>query len=261
MIRNPLSRCSLAVVPFLLGLGVLAGCGGRTEALPVSLEELSGRTLTFALVDVDALELPDEAGLHRLTVTFSQPAEGCTRLREGVTATFNGQPMKLEPGGIVDTGREVCEEPRVWIDFDPEIWDAEPIEDGRVFLQEGEGEPTVSLIVKNLKAKRRFVYQGPGSGATLRRGQTYAYHWQPGEETPGPIIATLLREEGRAPATLNVTQEGGAVSFTLPEATPVATHLLTLSASVAGEVLECEGVAVCEGTLYHSSDFEVAVAP
>jgi hypothetical protein len=248
-----------------LSLAVLvlaAGCGGRTETRPVSLEDLTSRALTFALVDVDALEQPETAGLHRFTLTLAQPEDSCTRLVDGVTATFNGQPMKLEPGGIPDTGgREVCEETRAYLDFDPEAWDAEPLEDARVFLQDAEGERAVSLVIQGAKTKRRFAYQGVGTGQTLRRGQRYTYQWQPEAEAPGPATVTLLREGGRAPATLQTTQDGGAVSFTLPEATPAAVHLLTLSASLRGEVLDCEGVASCEGAILHTSDYEVTVAP
>jgi|GEM_PF-1137835 hypothetical protein len=261
MFRTSLFLKTLVVGPALTVLGLLTGCGGRTETRPVSLEDLSSRTLTYTLVDVDALETPDTAGSHRFTLTLSQPEDGCTRLVQGVTATFNGQPMKLEPGGFPDTGgRDACEESRAWIDFDPEVWDAEPIEDARVFLQGEDGTRAVSLIVKGAKTKRRFAFQGTGSGTTLRHGQTYTYRWVPGEETPGPATVTLLREGGRAPATLQITQQGGDVSFTLPEATPAANHLLTLKASLEGEVLDCEGVARCEGSIFHSSDYEVAVA-
>jgi hypothetical protein len=262
MFRTSPSLKTFVVWPSLTVLGLLAGCGGRTETRPVSLEDLASRTLTYTLVDVDALESPDTAGSHRFTLTLSQPEDGCTRLVEGVTATFNGQPMKLAPGGFPDTGgRDACEESRAWIDFDPELWDAEPIEDARVFLLAEDGSQAVSLIVKGAKTKRHFAFLGPGSGSTLRRGTKYTYRWAPVEETPGPITATLLREGGRAPATLQTTQDGGDVSFTLTEATPAANHLLTLSASVPGEVLDCEGVASCEGAFFHSSDFEVAVAP
>lgn len=262
MFRTPPSLCLPSLLLSLSLLGLLTGCGGRTETRPATLEELASRALTFTLMDVDALEIPDAPGSHRFTVTFSQPEDGCTRLEEGVTATFNGQPMRLEPGGFPDTGgRDACEESRAWIDFDPEIWDAEPIEDARVFLLAEDGSQAVSLIVKGAKTKRHFAFLGPGSGSTLRRGQKYTYRWLPVEETPGPMVATLLREGGRAPASLQLTQDGGEVSFTLPEATPAATHLLTLSASLLGEVLECEGVASCEGAIFHSSDFEVAVAP
>jgi hypothetical protein len=262
MHRPPRLLRSALVAPSLAVLGLLAGCGARTETRPVLLEDLSDRTLNFALVDVDAIERPDATGSHRFTLTLSQPADGCTRLVDGVTATFNGQPMELQLGGVSDAGgREVCEETRAWLDFNPEAWDAEPIEDARVFLQGADGSRAVSLIIQGAKAKRRFVYQGPGSGTTLRQGQRYSYRWQPSEEVPGPITATLLREEGRAPANLVVEQEGSTVSFTLPAATPAATHLLTLSASLPGEVLDCEGVASCEGTLRHASDFEVIVSP
>lgn len=262
MLRDPRSQSFPAVKLSLAVLVLLAGCGGRTETRPVSLEDLASRALTFALVDVDALEQPETEGLHRFTMTLAQPEDGCTRLVEGVTATFNGQPMELEPGGVADTaGREVCEETRAWLDFDPEVWDAEPSEDARVFLQDSEGERAVSLVILGAKTKRRFAYQGVGTGETLRQGQTYKYQWQPEAEVPGPVTVTLLREGGRAPATLQTTQDGGLVSFTLPEATPAAVHLLTLSGSLPGEVLDCEGVATCEGTILHTSDYEVTVVP
>jgi hypothetical protein len=244
-------------------LGLLAGCGGRTETQPVSLADLASRPLTFALVDVDALEQPDAAGLHRFTLTIAQPEEGCTKLVDGTTASFNGQPMVLEPGGFPDngSGRDGCEAIRAQLDFDPEAWDAEPQEDARIFLQDEEGAQGVSLVIEGAKTKRRFAYQGVGTGTTLRRGQTYSYRWQPEDEVPGPVTVTLLREGGRAPATLQTTQEGGLVTFTLPEATPAAVHLLTLSAYLPGEVLTCEGVASCEGSILHTSDFEVTVPP
>ncbi|MDY7226924.1 hypothetical protein [Hyalangium rubrum] len=253
---------SFAPLSSLALLGLLAGCGGRTETRPVSLEELADRTLTFTLVDLDQLETPDAAGSHRFTLTLSQPEEGCTQLEAGVTATFNGQLMELEPGGIVGTGgREVCEETRAWLDFNPEAWDAEPVEDARVFLQGEDGARVVTLILQGAKAKRHFVYEGVGAGTTLRQGQRYTYRWQPAEESPGPVTASLLREEGRAPAFLQVEQDGSAVSFTLPEATPAAIHLLTLSANLEATVLDCEGVAACVGGIRHASDFEVTVAP
>ncbi|ADO69419.1 hypothetical protein [Stigmatella aurantiaca] len=250
----------LVALPLLLS-GGLAGCGGRTEATTVPLAELASRTLTYTLVDTDLLETPDAAGSHRFTVTFSQADRGCTRLNEGVVATFNGQPMTLNLGGVVDTGgRDSCEQTQAWLDFEPEAWAVEPIEDIRVFLEEPGGEHTVSLILRRAKTKRRFAYQGVGSGTTLRRGQTYSYLWEPVEEVPGPAIVTLLREEGRAPATLETTQEEGTVTFKLPSATPISIHLLRLLATTPGEVAECEGVEKCEGSFVHSSDYEVNVA-
>lgn len=259
MFRSLRSLTSLPFLSSLAALGLLAGCG-RTETRPITLDDLSNRALTFALVDVDSVENPNAAGSHRFTVTLAQAADGCTGLVDGVTATFNGQPMQLESGGVSDSGgRETCEETRAWFDFDPEAWDAEPIEDARVFFQSAEGDQSLSLIVLGAKAKRHFAYQGSGSGTTLRQGQTYTYRWEPVEETPGPVTVTLLREDGRAPATLQTTQNGGDVTITLPQATPVAKHLLTLSGNVAGQVLECDGVASCEGSFVHSSDFEVSV--
>ncbi|MBJ6761329.1 hypothetical protein JGU66_11185 [Myxococcaceae bacterium JPH2] len=245
----------------LAAVGLLASCG-RTASEPVSLAGLSDRTLTFALADVDDAETPDALGAHRFTVAFSL-AEGdaCTKLAEGVTATFNGQPMHLEGGGAPDVdGRgDACEATRAWFDFDPAAWTTEPTEDARILLQDDTA--TLSLIIEDAKVKRLFAFQGPGTVDRLRRGQTYSFVWQPESEVPGPITATLLREGGSAAATLAVTQEGGKVSFTLPAGTPLANHVLTLSATVPGKVLDCQGVTSCSGAVFHSQDFSVSVVP
>lgn len=253
-------RFRFLAVPSLAAFGLLAGCGARTEAEPVSLAALSSRTLTYALVDTDTLETEQPvAGAHRFTVAFSLPDVGCTKLADGVSATFNGQPMKLEPGGVPDTsgGRDACEPARAYIDFDPVVWDKEPTEDARVLLQDG--TTTLTLVLHGAKAKRHFSFQGSGSQTTLRRGQTYTYLWLPEEETPGPVTVTLQRVDGSAPATLAITQEVGRTSFRLPDATPLADHVLRMSASTPAEVLTCEGVASCEGALFHSEEFAVTV--
>ncbi|HLM48615.1 MAG TPA: hypothetical protein VK458_32425, partial [Myxococcaceae bacterium] len=132
---------SLSSLRFVVGalgaLGLLAGCG-RTVAQPVTLADLKERTLQFALTDVDSVERDATAGSHRLTLLLSAGAT-CAQLAEGVTATLNGQPMKLERGGVPDTGvggRDVCEPPRATFDFDPKQWNDEPTEDLRVILQD-----------------------------------------------------------------------------------------------------------------------------
>jgi hypothetical protein len=241
----------------LAALGLLAGCGTAASE-SVSLSALAGRTLTYALVDADTVERQDAPGAHRFTVTFALPETGCPRLVEGTSATFNGQPMELEPGGFPDTGgRDACVPTRAFIDFDPAVWAKEPREDARVVLQDG--SHTVTLVLRGAKAKRHFLFQGSGSPTTLRRGQTYSYRWGPEGETPGPVTATLHRVDGSAPATLALTQEASQVSFHLADTTPAADHVLRLSASLPGEALTCEGVAACEGALFHSEEFAVTV--
>lgn len=242
----------------LAALGLLAGCGARTEAEPVTLAALADRTLDYALMDVDTVEVLDAPGAYRFTVVFSLPESGCTRLTDGVTATFNGQPMKLEPGGPSEAGgRDACEPTRAWMDFDPLVWENEPVEDARVFLQDG--THSMTLVLRGAKAKRRFLYQGLGDASSLKRGQTHTFLWVPDEVAPESVGASLLREGGSAPASLALTQEGGRVSFHLLDTQPLGTHLLRLSGSVPGEVLACEGVARCEGALFHSEEFIVTV--
>ncbi|WP_164008064.1 hypothetical protein [Pyxidicoccus trucidator] len=248
-----------AVVGALVALGLLAGCGGSDDSETIGLSGLADRTLTWAINDVDIFEGVEPAGAHRVSLTFSLAAGGrCTRLGEGVTATLNGTAMRLEAGGINDTaGRDVCEPTRAFLDFDPNVWAQEPLEDARVVLQDGSG--TVSLIIQGGKTKRRFAFEGAGAADRLARGQAYSFRWQPGEEVPGPITVTLLREGGLATATVPSTQEEGLVTFTIPANTPVANHLLTLSGTAPGAVLECTGVAACEGAVFHSEERVITI--
>ena len=238
----------------LAALGLLVGCGDGGESETVDLAGLADRTLGWSLTDVDLFEGVEPPGSHRFTVTFALRGDGrCTRLGEGVTATFNGQPMRLEVGGLDATaGRGVCQPTRAFLDYDPTVWANQPIEDARVVLQDA--SHTVSLVIQGGKAKRRFAFEGVGQADRFTRGQTYSYRWQPAGEVPGPISVTLLREGGVATATVPSTQDAGLVTFTVPTNTPVANHLLTLSASAPGTVLECAGVAACEGALLHSEE-------
>lgn len=248
------------VVGALAVLGLLAGCG-RTVAEPVTLADLEDRTLHFALTDVDSLERDSSVGAHRFTLTFSTGAI-CARLAEGVTATFNGQPMKLEPGGVPDTGvggREVCEPPRATFDFDPGQWDEEPTEDIRVVLQD---DPhSILLVLHDAKAKRRFLRSG-GTPGTLRRGQLQTYVWLPETDTvQGTVEASLIPKIGGAAAPLTVQQEGNTARFEVPSGTVETQYILRLSGNAPGQVLTCEGVRGCEGGVFHSEDSEVSVIP
>ncbi|MBZ4415217.1 hypothetical protein [Myxococcus sp. RHSTA-1-4] len=240
-------------------LALLVGCGGDLESETVALAGLADRALTYSLTDADLFEGVEPAGSHRFTVTFSLAEDGrCTRLAEGVTATFNGEPMRLEVGGVDGTaGRDVCVPTRAFLDFDPNVWGEQPVEDARVVLQDA--SHTVSLVLQGGKAKRYFSFESAGEADRLTRGQSYSYRWQPDGEVPGPVTATLLREGGTAAATLPITQDAGLVTLTVPASTPVASHLLTLSGSAPGTVLECTGVASCGGTLFHSEEVVVAV--
>lgn len=259
---NPILRRNLLRVPAgaLVAVGLLSGCGSSLTSESVDLAGLADRTLTLSQSDVDVFERVEELGSHRVTVTFSLASQGdrCTELREGVTATFNGQPMALERGGADGTaGRDVCVHTRAYYDFDPNVWVRQPMENARIVLQDG--SHTVTLVVKNGKAKRLFSFQGPGAEDRLARGQEYSFRWLPEGEVPNRATATLLREGGSATATIPTEQEEAVVRFTLLPTTPVAAHLLTLSASAPGEVLECTGVARCEATVFHSEERVVNV--
>jgi hypothetical protein len=252
----------LAVGLLLPGaLVALSGCGGG-ESKVMSLAELADRTLVYALADVDDAETPDAQGAHRFTVSYTLTDEGpCSQFASDVTATLNGEPMTVVPGGASGVGGrgDACENSRAFFNYDPAAWAREPVGDLTVQLQDA--TTTVRLGVQGGKAKRRFAFQGEGTPDKLRVGQTYAFLWEPTAEVPGPVEATLLREEGRAPATLTVTQEGGRASITIPPNTPQANHTLTLGATLAGTVTTCEGVASCAGAIFHAQDFVLSVVP
>ncbi|AKJ00533.1 hypothetical protein ATI61_10461 [Archangium gephyra] len=244
----------------LAAWGLLAGCG-RTVAQPATLVDLKDRTLKFTLTDVDSLERDSTVGAHRFTLVFSEGLS-CAQLANGVTATLNGQPMKLEPGGVPDTGvggREVCESPRATFDFDPERWDSEPTEDLRIILQDD--THSMVLVLRDAKAKRRFLRES-GVPGTLRRGQTYAYVWLPETDVlQGPAKASLIHKNSGALGVLDVRQEGNTARFTVPSETVEGQYLLRLSGTAVAQVLSCEGVAGCEGGLFHSGDVDVTVSP
>jgi hypothetical protein len=242
----------------LAALGLLAGCG-RTVAEPVTLADLQGRSLQFTLTDIDSLERDSSVGAYRFTLAFSK--DSCAQLASGVTATFNGQPMKLNPGGVPDTGvggREVCESPSATFDFDPAQWDAEPTEDIRVILQDD--THSVLLVLQDAKAKRRFLRSSAGTAGTLRRGQTHTYVWLPETDTlAAPAQATLIHKASGAVAALTVDQEGNAAHFLVPAGTVEGQYVLRLSGTAAPQVLSCEGVAGCTGGLFHSEDLDVSI--
>jgi hypothetical protein len=255
------STSSLRFVVGALAVLGLAGCG-RTVAESVTLADLKDRTLQFTLTDVDSPEGgTSTVGSHRFTATFSA-GDTCARLAGNVTATLNGQPMTLDPGGVPDTdvgGHEECEPPRVTFDFDPGTWNDEPTEDLRVILQDD--THSVLLVLQEAKAKRRFLRTG-GTGSTLRRGQTHTYVWIPETDTPvAPVEARLFPARGGAEVPLTVQQDGNTARFLLPGDTVEGPYLLLLSGTANAQVLTCGGVAGCQGSLFHSEELEVSVAP
>ncbi|TSC33515.1 hypothetical protein [Corallococcus sp. Z5C101001] len=242
-------------------LVALTGCGGG-ETKVMSLAEMADRSLTYALTDVDDAETPDAQGAHRFTVSYSVTGDGpCSRFADDVTATLNGAAMTVVPGGASSVGGRsgACENSRVYFNYDPEAWGREPVGDITVQLQDATS--TVRLVLQNAKAKRRFVFQGEGTPDKLRVGQTYEFRWEPATEVPGPVEALLLREGGRAPGQLAVTQDGVKVRLPIPANTPQANHTLTLGADLSGVMSECSGVASCSGAIYHSQDFVLSVVP
>ncbi|MBZ4407703.1 hypothetical protein K8640_05735 [Myxococcus sp. XM-1-1-1] len=243
----------------LAALGLLAaGCGSSLKEQDVDLAGLSGRTLLYTHVDVDLFEGEQAAGSHRVTVTFSQAGgDVCTRLNEGVTATFNGEPMQVERGGVDGTaGRDLCLPTRAFFDYAPDEWAALPPTDARVVFQDGSGT-TITVVMKEAQAKRSF--DGVSDVQRLLRGQSYSYQWMPSTEKLESAGATLLAEGSAVTATLTTTRDGGRITFTVPPNLGAATHLLTVRGQVQGEVLECTGVTSCSGTYFHSEEQVVSV--
>jgi len=242
----------------LAALGLLSGCGSSV-AEPVTLAGLSGRTLQFALTDVDSLERPSSPGAHRVTVLFS-PGEGCVRLTDGVTATLDGEPMTLVSGGISGSGgRETCESPRATFDFDPAQWGGETPRDVRITLRDD--THTLEVVLAGAQAKRRLVRGGGASGTTLRRGQVQTYDWQPASDTVVDALkVSLTPRSGGLTTSLPVEQDGNSGRFLIPDASTEGLYLLRLDGTATVRVLACEGVAGCEGGVVHSEEVEVTVA-
>lgn len=254
-------RFAAGVVPgVLVSVGLLAGCGDSLTTEHVELSALSERTLTYSLADVDLFEVPQAPGSHRVTVTFSQAGgDRCTRLKDGATATFNGQPMKLEQGGVDGTaGRDVCMPTRAFFDFNPDEWAKLPPADARVVFEDA--SHTITMVMKNGQAKREFTFDGtPNPLERMLRGQTYAFLWSPSGEELKAAGASLLPEGGVVTAQMDVTRKENRISFTVPAQLGPATHLLTLRGEVTGEVNACVGVDGCRGTYFHSQEQVVAV--
>ncbi|ATB31030.1 hypothetical protein MEBOL_004492 [Melittangium boletus DSM 14713] len=239
-------------------LGLLSGCGSSV-APSVTLADLRGRTLQFALTDVDSLERPSTPGAHRVTVLFSQE-EGCVRLTDGVTATLEGEPMTLVPGGFSGSGgRQTCESPRATFDFDPARWGGGAPQDVRITLRDD--THTVDVVLAGAQAKRRLVRGGGASGTTLQRGQVQTYEWQPASDTVVDALkVSLTPRSGGLTTSLPVEQEGNTGRFLVPEASTEGLYLLRLDGTATVRVLSCEGVAGCEGGVVHSEEVEVTVA-
>ncbi|QSQ10909.1 hypothetical protein [Myxococcus landrumensis] len=253
-------RCASGVVPgVLVSVGLLSGCGDSLTTEHVDLAGLSDRTLTYSLADVDLFEVPQAPGSHRVTVTFSQAnGERCTRLNDGATATFNGQPMKLEQGGVDGTaGRDLCMPTRAIFDYNPDEWAKLPPADARIVIQDA--SHSVLLTAKNGQAKREFTFDGTAPLERMLRGQTYAFRWTPAGEKLAAAGASLLPEGGVVTAQMSVTKAENRISFTVPAQLGPATHLLTLKGEVDAELTECVGVAGCRGSYFHSQEQVVAV--
>lgn len=244
----------------LAALGWLAGCGAPLSATPASLSGLQERDLVFALTDVDSLERDSSVGAYRFTLSFSA-SPTCVQLTGDITATLNGEPMKLAPGGVPDTGvggREVCERPVATYDFDPARWKVEGTEDLTVVLQDG--THVIRLVLRAAKTKRFFKREG-GTAGILRRGQTETYVWQPATDPdPAVLQALLVHKASQAASPLTVQQEGHTAHLPVPSGMVEGVYLLRLSGTAPADVSACEGVARCEGSLFHSEDAEVQVA-
>ncbi|MBM7119024.1 hypothetical protein [Archangium primigenium] len=254
------ARSSRRVVPGVLAaLALLPACGSPV-AESVSLSALRGRTLQFALTDVDSLERPSTTGAYRVTVVFS-PGEGCVQLLDGVRASLNGQPMTLLPGGLSGSGsRATCESPRATYDFDPAQWaGGTSPEDLRLTLRDD--SHTVEVVLAAARTKRRFVRADGMTGNTLRRGERHSYAWQPVSDTVVDVLkVSLTPREGGLTTNLPVSQAGNTGAFLVPEASTDGEYVLRLDGTATVGVSACTGVAACEGGVVHSEELVVTVA-
>lgn len=245
----------------LAGLGLLAGCGSPLVARPVTLAQLADHTLQVTLTDVDSLERDSSLGAYRVTVVFAGSA--CVQLTGDVTATLNGEPMQLLPGGVPDTGvggREVCDPPRATFDFDPAQWKGDPQD---ITIQFQDGASSVRLVLHDAKTKRSFGFMTVGgTEGTLRRGQEQTYVWNPpSDPVSGSIQIGLVHKATNVSVELPVEAPGPTARFLVPAGMVEGAYYLILSGTADAQVSACEGVAGCSGGVFHSEEFDVTVTP
>jgi len=245
-------------LPALLSL---LACGSPTQPEPLPLSALASRSVSFVLNDTDVLGDVPLPGGHRLTLVVEDLPDGaCTRLQEGITATLDGEPMRLAPGGVEDTpGRTQCLQPTAVYDFDPAAWAAAPVEDLELLLQQ-EGAAPVRLRILGGKAKRRFGVEAPTPAGTLRAGETRLYRYEPASDAGGSASATLHQPGSSVGGELTtVLEPDGRVRVQVPATVPAGNQELHLTRTAPAQLLACEGVAACEGTLFHTEAVPVDI--
>jgi hypothetical protein len=243
-------------------LATTAACGGSTDQPePVPLSALAGRNVRFVLNDIDVAGDTPLPGGHRFTLFVTDLPDGsCTRLQEGIRATLNGAPMRVEQGGVATSpGRTVCVEPGVVYDFDPAVWAAAPTEDLEVRLEQ-EGSAPVRLRVAGGKAKRRFEVVPPAQAGTMAAGEVRFYSYQPASDVGGTASATLNPVGTSTGGQLATSLEpDGRVRVEVPCSVPAGRQDLHLTRSAPAQLTACEGVAACEGTLFHTETVSVDI--
>lgn len=262
---TPLRRAPAALS--LLALAA-AACGSDSpeQPEPVPLSALAGRSLRFVLNDIDVAGDTPLPGGHRFTLFVTDLPDGsCTRLQEGVRATLGASgmadaPMRVELGGVAESpGRTVCVEPAVVYDFDPAVWAAAPTEDLEVRLEQ-EGSAAVRLRVVGGRAKRRFQVVPPAQAGTLTAGEVRFYSYQPASDTGGTASSTLNPVGTSTGGQLATTLEpDGRVRVEVPASVPAGRQDLHLTRSAPAQLTACEGVAACQGTLFHTETVSVDI--
>jgi hypothetical protein len=251
----------------LCPLLLLAACGDApVQPEPVPLSALAARSVRFVLNDIDVTGDTPLPGGHRFTLFVNDLPDGsCTRLQEGIRAILstNGTgdaPMRVELGGVATSpGRTVCVEPGVVYDYDPAVWAAAPTEDLEVRLEQ-EGSAPVRLRVVGGKAKRRFEVVPPAQAGTLTAGEVRRYSYQPASDAGGTASATLNPVGTSLGGQLATTLEpDGRVRVEVPASVPAGRQDLHLTRSAPAQLTACEGVAACEGTLFHTETVSVDI--
>jgi hypothetical protein len=168
--------------------------------------------------------------------------------------------MRLDWGGVADTpGRTLCVQPTAVYDFDPAAWAAAPPEDLELLLQQ-DGAAPVRLRILGGKAKRRFVVEQPAAAGTVRPGEVRLYRYEPATDAGGSASATLNIPGTRIGGELATALEpDGRVRVQVPSTVPAGAQELHLTRSAPAQLLACEGVASCSGSLFHTEVVEVDV--
>ncbi|WP_224243514.1 hypothetical protein [Hyalangium gracile] len=228
LMRSVLSLLVRRALPGLLCASTLVACEPGND-----LERFSGRHLRATMVSRDGNFL---ALLEQL-----KPEAGCLQLHPDVSASFDGTPLQVFPGGpIVDPDRCFNAPPNFTgkLDTDPFFGDPR-----NAVMEIQDGDERIVAEFTNYYARHGFELVAPPPA--VKPGQEVFLKWEPPTDDISQFEAVTLNGQ-EVPAT----PEAGGVRFTIPSDFPAG----RVDVYWVGEWLipaeRCEGAALCTATTW-----------